>query len=203
MGIDFFWPEGATPIDPNEAEGLIPTLGTQAELNEFESLNIIEGLLWARRSRRIKKDLLNPATLKLLHKKMFDKTWRWAGTYRVTQKSIGCEAWKIASELKNLTEDTKCWLKFKSYEPQEIATRFHHRLVAIHPFANGNGRFARLATDVLCEGQNWPMSDWGAGNLVEVGGARKAYIRSLQQAHAHDLGPLLNFMWPTATPTSP
>jgi len=194
MGIEFSWPEGATPIDPNEAEGLIPPITTQAELNEFEALNIVEGLLWAQRSRRVKRDLLTPDTLRLLHKQMFGKTWRWAGTYRLTQKSIGCEAWKISSELKNLAEDTRCWLQFESYSAEEIMARFHHRLVAIHPFANGNGRFARLATDILCEQRGWRLSSWGSRSLVEVGTTRKEYIQALQAADINDYTRLIKFM---------
>jgi Fic family protein len=33
----------------------------------------------------------------------------------------------------------------------QIGIHFHHRLVSIHPFPNGNGRHARLIADVLIE----------------------------------------------------
>ena len=45
--------------------------------------------------------------------------------------------------------DVKARLAHKSLPLDEIAAQFHHRLVDIHPFANGNGRHARLMTDLL------------------------------------------------------
>ena len=96
MGIELEYPDGATPLDPDEAEGLIPALATQGELNEFEALNILEGGTWARKSINVRRALLDQKTLRQIHKKMFGSTWRWAGKYRLTQKSIGCDAWRIS-----------------------------------------------------------------------------------------------------------
>jgi fido (protein-threonine AMPylation protein) len=42
------------------------------------------------------------------------------------------------------------WLERGTYPLDEIAARFHHRLVAIHPFPNGKGRHGRLMADLLC-----------------------------------------------------
>ncbi len=186
---------GATPIDPNEAEGLIPSLSTQAELNEFEASNMDFAKIWANKSTKIKRNLLDQQTLKLLHNRMFGKTWRWAGSYRRTQKSIGCDAWNIAAELKSLLDDVDVWLKSKAYTPNEIAARFHHRLVLIHPFPNGNGRFARLATDLLCQQQGWKVSAWGHSNLI-AGAARTEYISSLRAADSSNYESLISFMFP-------
>ena len=190
----FEYEEGATPIDPEEATGLIPSLSLQSELNEFELLNILEAARWARTSRTLQKELLSIDGLKLLHKRMFDRTWKWAGQFRVTQKSIGVEAYRIATELHGLTEDCKVWLELGSYPSDEIAARFHHRLVWIHPFPNGNGRHARLATDLLSRQNGWPPFAWGAGDLGRAGETRRAYIDSLQAADASDIGPLIRFM---------
>lgn len=195
MGIDFDYPEGATPLDPNESEGLVPLIATQSELNDFEALNILEGARWARRSRLIKNDLLAAATLRELHRRMFGKTWTWAGKYRTTQKSIGCEAYQIGSELKILAEDVVCWLEFNTYPPVELAARFHHRLVCIHPFPNGNGRFARLATDLLCENRGWPVPTWGSQDLVNLSDARKADIDALRAADRWDYSRLNEFLY--------
>lgn len=195
MGIAFDYPEGATPLDPDESEGLIPALGTQSELNEFEALNIVEAVIWARRSTKVKRALLEMDTLRLLHVRMFGKTWRWAGTYRRTQKSIGCEAWRISAELKMLLDDVRVWLEFETYSREEIAARFHHRLVWVHPFPNGNGRFARLVTDLLCAQRGWPVPTWGFSNLVNVGQARSNYLEALRAADRHHFDPLIEFMF--------
>lgn len=192
MEVDL--PAGATPLDPDEAEGLIPSLSTQGELNEFEALNILEGTAWANKSMRIKASLLDEGTFRELHRRMFGDTWKWAGRYRTTQKSIGCEAWQISMMMKNLGEDVKVWIKAKIYPPAEIAARFHHRLVWIHPFPNGNGRFARLATDLLCEQQGWRRSKWGSADLCLPSETRRSYIEALRAADSNNFGPIIEFM---------
>ena len=78
--------------------------------------------------------------------------------------------------------------------PDEIATRFHHRLVWIHPFPNGNGRHARLATDLLLVTLGRPRFSWGRVNLVDAGETRRAYIAALRAADGHDIAPLLDFV---------
>ena len=190
--MEFEWPEGATPLDPDEAEGLIPFISTQGQLNEYEAMNILDGVEWAGKSRIIKSRLLNQETLKLLHQQMFGKTWRWAGRYRLTQKTIGCDASKISMEMKMLLDDVTFWLEHKTYTPKELVTRFHHRLVLIHPFVNGNGRFSRVATELLCEQQKWDWPTWGRGSGGDV---RKRYIECLQQADRSDYRSLIAFLW--------
>lgn len=194
MGLEFELPEGATPITPDEAGGLIPSIATQSELNTFEAINIVEAANWAIGNKRFLRTLLSDDGLRRLHKRMFNRTWKWAGVYRLTQTSIGVEAYRISMEVRNLIADVKCWLEFSSYPPAEIAARFHHRLVEIHPFVNGNGRHARLATDLLCEFQCWPISKWGAANLVQDGEIRRRYIQALKSADRRDYVPLIEFM---------
>lgn len=149
MDLNKGLPHGATALDPEEALDLIPPLATRSELNEFELGNIAACIVWAGRSRRIKKSLLEVSTLQVLHTRMFDKTWKWAGQLRKTQKNIGVEAWRIHGELQILLDDLTFWIDHETYGQREICARFHHRLVSIHPLANGNGRHARLAADLL------------------------------------------------------
>lgn len=189
----FEYPEAATPLDPNESEGLLLSLSTQAELNEFELLNITQAVAWAGRDPKVRKQLLSPETLRLLHQKMFEEVWRWAGTYRLTEKSIGVEPHRIGVELKNLCDDALVWLQHETYPPDELAARFHHRLVSIHPFPNGNGRHARLAADLLCRNQRWLLFTWGSANLVQPGKTRARYIAALQAADRGDFEPLVTF----------
>jgi Fic-DOC domain mobile mystery protein B len=195
MGIEFTYPAGSTPIDADEAQALIPSLSTQAELNQFEALNIVEGVIWAERSRKIKHALLEQETLKLLHRQMFGKTWKWAGSFRLTQKNIGCESWRIPTELQILTEDVRCWIEFSTYPPDEILGRFHHRLVSIHAFPNGNGRHARLATDILCSQMGVPALTWGSAEAPQN---RQAYLGALRAADEHDYASLIQFLRGTA-----
>lgn len=192
--MNFEYPEGATPLDPDEARGLLLThITTRAELDRWEQENIAEAEAWA--FRRTPRDILTEGFVKRLHERMFGHVWRWAGEYRTTGKNIGVPSWRIATELRNLCANTAVWLEHGSYPPDEIAVRFHHRLTAIHPFPNGNGRHARLMTDILLVHLlKQPRFTWGSGNLVDAGECRQQYINALRAADRHDYGPLLAFV---------
>ena len=189
MHIDY--PAGATPLDADELASLIPGhIATQGELNEWEHANIVQGDQWARKQR---KEILNDTFVRQLHKQMFGETWRWAGEFRKSNKNIGIDWPKISVELRKLLDDVHYQIEHASCPPDEIAVRFHHRLVAIHPFPNGNGRLVRLIADLLVERLGQPRFTWGSRSLVDAGETRQAYIAALQAADARDYAPLLAF----------
>lgn len=184
-------PEGATPLTPEEREGLIPAQVTlRRELNEIEEQNILEASLFVSRRRH---DPVSEAFARNLHRRMFSKVWRWAGDYRASNKNIGCDWWEIDLQLRDALRDTQTWVEFSSYPADEIAVRFHHRLVAIHPFANGNGRWARMMGDTLARRLGQPAFSWGNSRLLDDDAMRRAYIDALRAADRHDIGPLLIF----------
>jgi Fic-DOC domain mobile mystery protein B len=193
--VNLIHPPGATPLDPNEIDGLMPNIRLQAELNAREEDNIVRCSRWAlsSRNRRLRNDLLSVAGLKLLHQKMFDAVWKWAGSFRLTEKNIGVLAHQITPQLHNLCEDVKAQLSHQSYPLDECAVRFHHRLTLIHPFPNGNGRHARLASDLLLRFNGAEEFTWGRTNLTEASAARKAYIDKLRLADEGDISLLLQF----------
>lgn len=184
---------GATPLNPDELTGLIPRhITLKRELDEFEQANILQAQAWA--EFRIRKDMLSESYLRNLHKRMLNKTWRWAGKFRQTEKSIGVDPARIGVDLHNLIEDVKCWQEFNTYPIDEQAARLHHRLVLIHPFPNGNGRHARLFTDTFLRYCGVQPFTWGSVNLVDASDTRAAYIKALQAADDRDYGPLLAFV---------
>jgi Fic-DOC domain mobile mystery protein B len=188
-------PDDATPLAPDEREGLKQSwITTRHDLNEAEQENIVKGAAWARRSRGLTAtSMLDDAFVRTLHKRMFGDVWKWAGTYRLTERNIGIDAYRIPAELANLFGDVRYWIEHKTYPPDEIAIRLHHRMVAIHPFPNGNGRHARLMADLLIERLGGEPFSWGGGSLADVGELRGRYIAVLQAADNHDIGPLLEF----------
>jgi len=191
MPFDFDYPPGAMTLDADEIASLIPGhITTQGELNEWEQLNIVQGEQWARKQR---KDILTEAFLRQLHQQLFGETWKWAGEFRKTDKNIGVDWLKIGVELKNLLDDTRYQIEHASYPSDEIAVRFHHRLVAIHPFPNGNGRHARLMADLLVERLGQPRFTWGSHSLIDANATRQQYIAALQAADRRDIAPLLAF----------
>lgn len=193
MGLKREYAPGATPLDPNEAEGLLPMhIATQGQLNEWELANILEGERWAFARRH--KQLLSLQFVRALHKRMFGKTWRWAGAFRSTEKNIGIAPEKIQPELKKLLDDVAFQVEQKSMAIDEIAARFHHRLTQIHPFPNGNGRHARLMTDVLLKMNGVQPFDWGDDDLVAPGKVRDRYIAALRAADDRDPALLQEFV---------
>tara|TARA_R110000787_G_scaffold209044_1_gene319099 strand:+ start:713 stop:1315 length:603 start_codon:yes stop_codon:yes gene_type:complete len=188
------YPEGATPLDPDEMDGLkYPHVNTRGELDHLEQANIQEGLIWL--GRRRDGDVLDDQFARTLHKRLFGQVWDWAGTYRRTEKNIGIDPIQISVQLRLLLDDVRYWVDNGTYDPAEIAIRFHHKLVYIHAFPNGNGRHARIMADLLME-EIFDIDpiDWSGGyDLQEMNERRGAYIQALRAADAGDYGPLLDF----------
>jgi Fic-DOC domain mobile mystery protein B len=186
--------DGNTPLSPEEQADLIPELTTKEELNEWERQNILEAFAWALNPRNLlRNNPLSETYIRDLHQRMFDQTWKWAGTYRTTEKNIGIPHYQIRESLSVLLGDARYWMEHQTFERDEIAIRFHHRLVAIHPFANGNGRHARLIADVVAQRMGRPVFTWGGAHLVQAGDFRRTYIDALRAADRNDIQPLLTF----------
>lgn len=193
-------PDGATPLDEEDRAGLIPTwIATRGDLNAAERDNIGKALLWteSRGGPHSLASLLDGGTMKTLHRKMFGEVWKWAGEYRHHNTNIGADWPYVSTQVHDLLADVLVQTADRDrlpWEPDEVAMRFHHRLVLIHPFPNGNGRHARLATDLLASMLGEPVFTWGATDLGAAGGARKAYLDALRHAdRTQDFEPLVSF----------
>lgn len=194
--IDLWYPEGATPLDPNELGGLKHKhITTQGELDQLEQANIESGLRWLGRQRA---HVLTVDFAIILHKRLFGDVWDWAGTFRKTGKNIGIDPIHIPVALRTLMDDAQFWADNKTYSPSEAAIRLHHRLVKVHPFPNGNGRHARIIADaVLNRVYKAKPIDWTGGHdLQKMNERRTAYIAALKAADQDDIGPLMKFVGP-------
>ena len=184
--------DAATPLTSEERRDLIPShIAYRSELNAAELDNIARGRAWALIFRR--REILREHFILDLHRRMLGDVWKWAGRYRVNERNLGIAPWRIATEIRILLDDARIWIDRRVYEPDEIAVRFHHRLVAIHPFPNGNGRHARLMADVMMAKSGREPLSWGSGSLVPSGDLRLRYISALRAADGHDIRPLLAF----------
>lgn len=192
--MEFEYPEGATPLDLDEAEGLLLThITTRGELDRWEQDNIVEAMTWLDKTKPT--DILNEHFILELHRRMFGEVWKWAGSFRKSDKNIGGPWYSIPVSLRDLCEDVRMWIDQGEPSCDVAAVHFHHRLVLIHPFPNGNGRHARLMTDVLMENvMQCPRFTWGSRDLSTTGNPRYKYIAALQAADAHDFDPLLQFV---------
>jgi Fic-DOC domain mobile mystery protein B len=183
--------DDATPLSPEERNGLIPTHVTlRRELNELEQQNILDADHWAFARKR---NVLDEPFLRGLHRRMFNCVWRWAGKYRTSERNLGIASYRIQTEIRQIIDDARYWVDHKTYPPDELAVRFHHRLVFVHPFPNGNGRWSRLAADISVVQLGGFRFTWGRANLQPASEFRRAYIDALHAADNHNLEPLVAF----------
>lgn len=190
---DLFAPsdDSGTPLAPEEKRDLIPAhIAYRSELNAAEQANIVHGQEWAMRRRR---KILDERFLLALHRQMFGDVWRWAGRYRTSERNLGVAVWQIAVDMRALIDDARTWIAQASYPRDEIAVRLHHRLVWIHPFANGNGRHARLVADLLVMQHGGERFSWGRASLYSASELRQRYITALREADRYDLAALVAF----------
>lgn len=182
---------GATPLDPDEMAGLkFKHITTREQLDELEQANIVQGMLWLKRNKR--QDHLTIDFTIALHKALFGQVWGWAGTFRTTEKNIGIDPLQISVSLRNLLDDAEVWIQYKSYSSLEVILRLHHKLVLIHPFPNGNGRFSRIYADLIAvKYLNVAPINWGGRELDKVSETRTKYIQALRDADGGNLGTLL------------
>jgi len=186
-------PDGATPLTPAEETGLIPAhITKRSELNALEQANILEAEAWLIKRRR-KADPLDPKFLRDLHRRMFGHVWKWAGDYRQSDRNIGVHWPKISLELETLCRDAAYWKSDAVFPPDETAIRFHHKLVWIHCYPNGNGRHARLAADLLALALGRPRFSWGGSRLADPSDVRSTYINALRKADGGDPSDLIAF----------
>jgi len=184
-------PSGATPLTSEDLEGLLPKyITTREELNDAEFKNISEASKKYFLSR--KKNKFTIGNLYKIHKEMFGNVWKWAGGKRKTEKNIGVNKTQIDAELKKLLDDLEYWLE-QSMNSLEISARLHHRLVYIHPFNNGNGRWARFIVNLFLKDYLNSYLKFPEDDLLLTTEIRKTYIKSLQKADNLDYQPLIDF----------
>ncbi len=184
--------DGHTELSDDDRQWLLLSyISTHGELNQAEQQNILHGTLTRRPPSA--KVLLDDRYLRGLHKAMFGQVWRWAGQYRGRETNIGVEPALIPTQVRSLTDDAQSWIEHETYDPDELCVRFHHRLVAIHPFANGNGRHGRIAADYLIRALGRAAFSWGSGLSVPTDQLRARYLQALQLADGHEIGALTSF----------
>ena len=194
---DFFsHADGSTPLTPEESEGLkFSWVLTRQDLDTAEQVSILKALTRAKWQRITVAGLLDDLALRALHRDMFGTAWTWAGRYRSSERNIGVPPEQVATGVRDLVADAALWLAAESpYGLHEAAVRFHHRLVAIHPFANGNGRHARAATDLILRASGALPFTWGARDAHDIAAVRSRYIAALRAADAGDITALMEFV---------
>ncbi len=186
--------DGATPIDPDQLEGIrFSHVTTMGELDELEDQNIQDGMRWLSRQKTC--DYLDTMFLDKLHKELFGNVWKWAGIHRTSMVNLSkIDRFQIRVELKSLFDDVKAWIEFGRSDWDEIAAEFHHRLVSIHPYPNGNGRTARIMTEYLLKRNDKDVPSWMHSMNDRPKDRRALYINSLKNADKGNYSDLIKFI---------
>jgi len=181
---------GETPVDPS---GLVHgvRISTRHDLHEAEAANILRALEKYATARTLRgKTAFNYQWMLGVHRAMFCDVWQWAGTVRQRNLNFGVDHSLIGERLGGLALDVKAWEQ-RDELLIEQSVALHHRAVQIHPFENGNGRWARLLANLWLRRAGkpeirWPEDDFNAGESS----LRGDYLDAIRRADQHDYEPL-------------
>ncbi len=189
-------PEGSTPLD--DISGLLrDEITSRSQLDEAESLNIVNAVEWLERGRL--PDVFTIEFYQELHLRMYDQVWSWAGTLRsitgacpnigVAPESVPMELGRVAMEY------NREWATRGNEKLVPFIARYHHALVSVHPFDNGNGRWSRLCCDAVVEHlAKEPPIVWATDTLIKNSDERSAYIEALILADEFNYQPLIDYL---------
>ena len=190
---------GQTPLDAEDLRDLrLTSITSRGALDAAEQAHIVSGRRWARRRARTVDAVLDDGFLRQLPLHMFGVVWRWAGRYRTRGTTIGIAPWQIGGAVRSLVADLRVpCAAAEARQTDTGAVGFHHRLVVIHPFVNGNGRHARLAADLLARALGRGAFTWGGASgplaTAEPDPVRAAYLAALRAADRGHLEVLVAF----------
>lgn len=181
---------GQTPLE--DISGLRDrSIRTQAQLNAAEAENIrrafVKYLAGTPSKRAARFDL---AWTKKLHQEMFGDVWMWGGVLRTAELNIGVPAHRVPIALQELLDDCHAWVELEMPLVEQGA-RLHHRAVQIHPFRNGNGRWARLLTNIWLKRNGGGIIEWPEATIGAVSTIRDDYLVAVQAADRGDYGLLI------------
>jgi fido (protein-threonine AMPylation protein) len=112
---------------------------------------------------------------------MFGYVWRWAGKFRKDNLNIGCDWHQVPLQVQALLDDLVFWENHDSATLVQ-AVRLHHRAVQIHPFLNGNGRWARLLSNIWLIRHDHPITEWPEDTIGDRSVIRDEYIAAIKSA---------------------
>jgi Fic-DOC domain mobile mystery protein B len=185
---------GFTPLNDIELKGIkFSHLTNMGELDQLEDANIQKGLDWLNNYKN--DDYLCISFLNKLHKKMFGDVWKWAGSFRTYEVNIKSSLpFKIETDLIEFFLDVKVWIEHASIPWGELEAEFHHRLVSIHPYPNGNGRISRIMTEYLQQRNGQKVTSWKSSLKKNPDLRREMYINSLKKADQLSFKELTEFI---------
>jgi Fic-DOC domain mobile mystery protein B len=188
---------GATPGD--DLSGLLQPGLTDRRFRDIVEAELIDRAYQKHvfRARPKKRDAgwLTSEFIRQVHRDMFGELWDWAGKYRTAELNMGIDWHQIPEQTEILCGDFKYWdSEASAMPPLEIAARLQSRLTRIHPFHNGNGRHARLITDIFFRSRDMKLPCWPQIQLIAQGDRiRQQYIAAMKDADKENYAGLIKF----------
>lgn len=187
--------EGQTPLEEDMRFDLkLKHVQDMTELYELEIENIALGIAWCQGTS---VNHLDYAQWIELHRRMYGEVWKFAGVIRKTELNNPdfLMPFEVRPALLGLEKDLKFWLAENSYSPKEMLAIFHERLLTIHPFKDGNGRWARVLTEFISTRENIPTPNWGVA-IKDDDERRQHYLAAIKAArHESNFEKLIWVMW--------
>lgn len=172
---------GETPIDPTGLKNR-GSVTNRRELAEVEALNINKVFLKYLASKpSFRSARFDCAWFLRLHGEMFEDVWTWAGVVRTHDVNIGVPHYQVVEQLSKLVDDLHSWSGFE-HPMESQAAWLHHKAVRIHPFENGNGRWARLLSNIWLKLHGEPLVSWPDQLLGVASEVRDEYLDSIRAA---------------------
>lgn len=195
MSLFFKNRDGQTPIDASIIKELkLDHIQDMSELYEQEKENIAEAIAWLKNNN---EDICDFSFWLSVHKKMYSNVWKFAGKIRTVQLNNPDfdMPYNIRQSLSELSKDLKVWIENNIYKDHELAAIVHEKLLTIHPFKDGNGRWARVITEHLCKTLVIEIPNWGI-DVADDDQRRKIYIEAVKKARTSgDTTDLISIMF--------
>lgn len=176
---------GETPIDVSGLLDSSITNRTQLAVAEAENIRKVVVKYYTKRPNQ-RSAPFDFSWLLKLHREMFCDVWSWAGVIRTRNLNLGIEFYQVAPSLLGMVEDLLVWQE--SVMPLIAqSARLHYEAVRIHPFENGNGRWARLLSNIWLLRQGALPIEWPDDAMGQVSPIRNLYLAAIQSADAGNL----------------
>ena len=180
---------GETPIDPSGLKRR-GSVNSRRELAAAEALNVNEAFLKYLAAKPSPRSApFDYPWLLRLHEEMYGDVWTWAGQLRTHDLNLGVPHYQINERLSALVDDLHSWSGC-GHSLQTQAVWLHHKSVQIHPFENGNGRWARLLSSIWLKRHGESIVAWPDQLLGDASAVRDEYLEAVRAADEGDYEPL-------------
>lgn len=178
----------------------IKSIRTRPDLLPYEAENIRKAVVKYLAARPTAKSaLFDYGWMLKFHKEMFGDVWEWAGKQRTRDQSLGTRWQNVGQQLAELSSNIDTFPN-DADRLLDQAVAIHHQSVRIHPFYNGNGRWARMLANIWLRRHGKAAIEWPEAEVgMEASSIRKDYIAAIKAADKYEFGPLTELhrrYWP-------